>query len=503
MKNARRVLACVVVAVLIFSSIGAFAKEEKVFRGYDVSGEAIQAGTYAKIFDVYIDGKPTGKEMRDEYASKVEWRFDFFEKAYPHAGYHRLWLDDTYTSVIKATGTIANWPQEYRDDMWEVKYPYRIIQHLYTNIENKGFVKVFTDDQARYDEIVHNYSGRNAAVTQEYRYFGFGEYRVIGDNNVINANFHMGNVGTWDVDGNFLVTPQNIHALVAGPLSPVALSALNTDGSYAVSDFAIANMIQRYNSEYLTGPDFVNGGTKVISTFDDFVANFPWKLSSFYNQVVRESTQFVTIDWTYPTFELAERYRYYQVLIIDGVVMDGRRLPDGSFLPYIYRYIDSVNWEKNGDDRVFGIATPVIEWKHDGFEAAWPFYGYDRKYVNGIRTDVLRLNGYKYGDYVPNVTWRDEGPQAAYPFAGYDRMYVDGVRTNETRLNGKFGKLIGEITYNPLTGLFEGIVWYEGFNNFVFEFEVYPGEVPTSHNTVIESNDRDWDLLEKIVKKGY
>ena len=483
MKNAKRLLACLVCAVLICSSVSAFAQEEKVFRGYDVSDAAITAGTYAKIYDIYINGKPTGKEVRVGYASKVEWKHAFYEKAYPHAGYQRLYLDDNYTSVIVATGAMAPWAQEYRDDMWELKYPYKIFQHLYTNIENNGFVKVYPTNYADWD-VVYNYSGRNAAVSQEYKYFGFGQYRVTGPNQIERAYGYMLN---W-------VQPQDISQIPF--LNAANLSLIDPDdGTYVYSDYDIAVAIKRYNSEYLTGPDFVKGGTQTIDTYSNYVHYFPSKPAYYYNDIIKPSEQFVSIDWTYPTYELAERYKYYQVLIIDGVVMDGRRLSDGSYLPYIYRYIDEPS------EFSFGIATPIVEWKHEGFEAAWPFKGYDVKYVDGIKTNVTRYNGFMYGDFVPNVTWREEGCELVYPFKGYDRQYIDGVATAVTQYNGKFGKLIGEATYNSLSGKYEYIVWYEGFGRFTYATIDFPGELYTNANVYVEQDYNERELLEATARK--
>lgn len=402
MNNWKRALACVIGLVVLATSFGVFAaKEEKVFRGYDVTDYAVASGLHAKIYDVYVNGIPTGKEVVEGYASKIEWKFDFYELAYPHLGYERLYLDGVYTSAYRCTNTIAPWAQEYRNDMWEVKYPYNIYQRLYTDVPGKGFVAVSTEFP-EYENILFKFSGKEAKVTQEYKPFGFAQYKVNSSNDVICVLDEMSNfVNVQEFPVNFLTTAN--------------LSSRYDNGQYVISDYEIANSIQRYNSEFLTGPNYKTGGTKTIDTFSDCFENE--NPVFWYNQIVKESDRFVEVSWTDPAFEAAAPYAYYQYLVIDGVVMDGHQIRHGvkdevaEYLPYIYRYTG-------------GYASPKVEWKLDGVEAVWPHAAYERKYLTDANGKV--------------------------------------VVTDDLRYNGEYGKMIGKAVYNQFTGKYDYKIWFAG-----------------------------------------
>ncbi len=89
------------------------------------------------------------------------------------------------------------------------------------------------------------------------------------------------------------------------------------------------------------------------------------------------------VAWTTPNFEAAPPHRYYQYMILDGVVLDG-----SNNKPLVWRYTGA-------------NADPKVEWKLDSFTTVVPndvnantlglYAAVERLYVNGIKTEYTRL----------------------------------------------------------------------------------------------------------------
>ena len=320
-------------------------------------------------------------------------------------------------------------------------------------------VRDFSSNPA-YKDILFNYSGRNEKVTQEYKYFGFGEYRVTGPNKVELGNYL--NLWTGEIYGmdNYVDSQILEDVYVDGGLlvDSANLSRRYADGQYVVSDYDIARSIQRYNSEFLTGPNYKTGGLQTIDTFNHYLGT---QDMSWYNpHLVMESNQFVSIDWTDLYFEQSPDYKYYQLLIIDGVVMDGRLL-------------EAAVLDKDGNVLVSEIRLPYI----------------------------FRYTG---GTASPKVEWKFSFVEAAYPYAVYEEKFVNGVGTGELAHNGEFGKLVGEAIYNYLTGKYEYRVWYNGVEYLMVVDNIdipFPGNVgPMPPSTSAEMLDNLLDLLNDSVR---
>ena len=89
----KKILAGVVAVSLLLTSMVAFAAElnqpDWKFTGYDIT--QAPDGPYAKIWNEYVfngvQSTPTGAIKQEGFANLVEWKFDFYERDYPHAGY--------------------------------------------------------------------------------------------------------------------------------------------------------------------------------------------------------------------------------------------------------------------------------------------------------------------------------------------------------------------------------------------------------------------------------
>ena len=169
MKIKSEKIAAAVCAAALMTSLTAAASWE--FAGYDTS----MPDSYGKIYNEVLGGKYTSKTKLEPVAAEdVQWKFEGYELAFPHAGYERLYLEgNAQKSITRTVSSFPQWETRFRDFMWEVAGEHRIYQRQQTKINNKYWAWDFGKDAAD-ESMVFVPTTRNAETTVEFRQYGIG-----------------------------------------------------------------------------------------------------------------------------------------------------------------------------------------------------------------------------------------------------------------------------------------------------------------------------------------
>lgn len=383
------------VAVVTCACIPAMAQSEMdnmVFAGYDTTN----VYTPNKIYNEVIGGHYTSKQVL--VPVEPEWRAEGYEGVYPYAGYSRMYLEGNRQDITAYNQLFPQWETRFQDYFWEIKAPYRIWERQQTKVNNKTWKWDFGNEYFGIpDSCVKNRTNRYATLVKtEMKDYGFGRYNMCGEPLTVEelkmySDFYM----TQDYSKYYMSDAVTIwNNLVEGLLSPESLSATDENNRYVVTDEQIAAAIPVVQSKYITAKfnkkDNEGLATKSVAAeyLEHMNDGWDWDYDTSF-EIVNNAK----ISWTKPYYELAEPYRYYQFLVVNGVVMDGM---DGK--DYIYRYTG-------------GNASPKVEWKvcqfdhprdAQGNEITNIYMVVEQKYVDGV--PGLDLNGnyiYRYptGEY--------------------------------------------------------------------------------------------------------
>ena len=428
------------------------ASAEWRFAGYDTTEPPV----YGKIYNEVLNGKYTSKQKVDPVnPDDVEWKFEGYELAYPHAGYERLYLEgNAQKAITRTTSQFPQWETRFRDYMWEVSGDHRIYQRQQTKINNSFWAWDFGKDA--YDEsLVFVPTTRFADVTVDYRDYGVANLDLNG-NYVFDVNGVVYNDEKYTLYEDFGVMPEpfnvelddfgNPTKQIVGNDKPfyeeynpetddwfcaAHLSELDATNQYAVADWDIAEMIDNMQSKFVTGPSYYGeNGTKDVAAmyYDHLYSGWDWD-----DDVVVKNHD-AKISWTEPEYEMAEPYFYYQYLIVNGVKMDGH-----NDTPRIYRY-------------TWGKANPDVKWKFAFVESAYPYNIVEYKYIKG-----------NDGKWVQAFD-EDGNPEYRYPTGDFGRSYFKVTDTEiqywvRTEDNGDY--LLDSIS--RVDADFGD--WYEGYVN--------------------------------------
>ena len=365
MKSIKKVLAIICALTAMTTAV---ASAEWQFAGYDTTTPPY----YGKIYNEVIDGHYTSNQKREPVAEKnVEWKFEGYELQWPHVGYERLYLEgNAQNAVTRTTNRFPQWETRFRDYMWEVCGDHVIYQRQQTKINNAYWAWDFGKDA--YDEsFVFVPTTRTADVVDEFRSYGIANL----DNNgkyVYDVTGKVYNKEKYTVYQAFGVMPAPFDVYLDEEGKPTKeikagnylhadnLSARDINGQFIVSDADIAKYIDLPKSKFAIGPSYYGeSGTKDVAAMYYANRNEGW----FWDADTVKFTDEAVIGWTAPLYEMEEPYYYYQYLIVNGIVMDGR-----ADTPRIYRYTG-------------GKATPDVEWRYAFVEAAYPFNVVEFKYI--------------------------------------------------------------------------------------------------------------------------
>lgn len=408
MQCKKRRIALFLAAAMAFGTVSASA--EWYFAGYDTR----DLDNIGKIYNEKVNGYYTSKSKIDPIAPEaVEWKFEGYEYAYPHAGYDRLYLEGNAQQITRYNNQFPQWETRFKDYMWEVTKNdvtggYRIYQRQQTNIPGLGWCWDFGAN-ASVESVLISPTNRNADVTWTHLPYGVANFDL-------NGNFVSDEVAAmydyFGVNDPIFVYDYNTREIQKGTFFHNAnLSAIDpANGQYVVSDEEIAARVGSIVSKFITGPSFHGENpTKDVAALYLENADKGW---AWDWDVVKYGG--ARIGWTPLSYEMAEPYRQYQYLVVNGLVLDGR-----NDTPRVYRYTS-------------GKATPNVEWRYVNWNdlggdlvnypmASNPFNIIEWKYIDGKPaynedgTPVLRIPTGEYANSYIKVTdtsielWRRTG----------------------------------------------------------------------------------------------
>lgn len=324
-KNVKKVCAGTLMLSILGTTGAAFANEWKKV-GYDTSAAAVGTGRYACVYqEVDAYGIPTGNVKSgyevyalnlglQAFANSALWKNSFVDRTHfcsvssynpddptyslfcnhdqlpahdcGNLEYATLVLDGEDQKRVTATGAYGN--VEYRWDnwFWEKAEPYKIYQKQKVNFGDGNW---YTDD------------------TYPMRYSGENEKVIVSQPQVYINEDSLPIRGTVNENG---------------------VEVLDATGNETLFNKSVEKLYQRT----LTGTSIP------VSVFDD--VTYP-NAGLFTNGLTADAT------WVDAGYESEAPYRSYQILSLDGYLMDGSKIviqtndpanPIVITKPYIYRY---------------------------------------------------------------------------------------------------------------------------------------------------------------------
>lgn len=494
MKYFKRIAGLALSAAVVLTSMTTMAAGNITWqvKDYVTSGSA----PYAIAYEQYLDGVSTGYVISGEdarqyglkpYASSVTRPVNWYDVTYPNLQYAEIWADGEYTGLVEPTG--AQLPYTAYKDFpfsWEVGGTHKIIAENRANLGGKYI------GGESYPKL---YTGANADVIEENRYFGFDVFQVyengkardvevlldtegngVNASNALKAN-NMTRAANWNT------TDGSITALVnsGNGVDSAFYKKLNADASWAyagqrgntdiygeyhevpVFDYTDAssdcfdNLLPVNHYFHLSGPVYSEDGTIAagneyalkINAFEDVVSAKAYNVDetenewNLYNAI--NAGDAATGDWDYAINE--QRFSFYTNNII--------------------------------------TTTPkfaTADWVYAGYELAAPYRLYEYLSVEGIVFDgdidndgnfdtpvVFRRLKNANGEFAmanPKIEWRYAWAEASYPHEIYMEKYVADlsgkmVATGDFRGTAKYAKANYAAEINPTEGVGSGHKHYQ------------------------------------------
>ncbi len=507
MKYFKRIAGLALSATVVLTSMATLAAGQITWQVKDYITS--QGAPYAIAYEQYLDGVATGYVVHGEdarqyglkpYASSITHPVSWYDVSYPNYQYDEIWADGEYTGLTRPTG--ARLPYTAYKDFpfaWEVGGTHKVIAETRANfggtyIGGPTYPKVYT--------------GANADVIEENRYFGFDVFQVyengkardvevvldtegngVNTSNSLKANY-MDRASDWNT------TNGNITSLVnsGNGVDSAFYNKLASDMSWAyagqrsnkdargeehavpVFDYTNAasdcfdNLMQVNHYFHLSGPVYNNDGTisagneygLKINAFSDVVkakshkidennaelakynvianagdiATGDWdyevnaeRLSYYTNNIITTTPKYATADWVYAGYEIAEPYRMYEYLSVEGIIFDGDIDNDGNLdTPVVFRRLLNANGE-------FATANPKVEWKYAWVEASYPHEIYMQKYVETLDGSMIATHDFRGAGKYAKVNYAT----AIHPTVGVE----SGEKNYQARLEwrGNDGQL--------------------------------------------------------------
>ncbi len=266
--------------------------------------------------------------------------FVYYESAYPHCAVYEITDSQTGEVAYRTDETNrAPWQSHFMPYYWESKIPYRIFEKRFSNLPDIGWVEQEAyPDLGILGEDIYRVSGDYEPVQKHYRLFGYGGFRIVGDNRVAPAE------AVYDTYPGGFSQPDWSR------FSADKLSQKDEEGNYLISDREIAEAIPLYDSAYLTGRNYAKGGNLTIDVAREILDGADPE--QFDRSILQPSQKEHTVTWQL-SYENKEPYPQIEVLCLDKILLDGR-MENGVKLPYIYRYngkFGQVEQEKNLYDK--------------------------------------------------------------------------------------------------------------------------------------------------------
>lgn len=281
--------------------------------------------------------------------AKVTYSTPAFELDFPNREYVAIYADGIDTRKVRYNGVQENLNYRWTTYGWELAKPHRLFQVKQANIYGNWFAN---------ETYPTRFLGDVATVKAEYNnHYGFGYWHVENgkaveympaelrayanlDTNVV-ANVLVKNNVTELLEEQYAATYVNALA----PNAVVDMTNYNADGSVNVNAPYVVDVKKAFNL-VVAGPTFdmngnmtsefglvCNAATYNLKALDNF------KVAELVKNIADSFGNYATVEteWVNAGFELVRPYRCYQILKVDGVLLDGS-VVKGTKLPYIYRY---------------------------------------------------------------------------------------------------------------------------------------------------------------------
>ena len=402
-------------AMLLSTGLTAMARDEMTdMKFVDFHVELDNSADGIKVVEVYNevrDGRYTGKQLYKEVAEdRLTWVFEGYEGVYPYAGYECLYIDGLkQAEVIKYDGTTPQWKTKRQDYSWTITEPYQIWERQMTQVNGTTWNWDFENKRFGIDDrAVFNPTVRYVEPVVEYEVIGTAVYDVEGDRiytqdcNTLAFKPASEFEAYYDVFGDLYAVENWNKIALPGDLSWDSLSEKKeSTNEYEITDAMIQSMVPVFKKKLVTAP-----GERTRDVLAEYKKHpeYPVWTQGYVDEITKEKytaadTIIVeydaTISWTTPQYELAEPYREYQFLIVNGIVLDGSKDANGEYKDCVGRYTGA-------------LGNPVVEWEFYMYNAL----GDEEGDVNGRRhvyevVERKLINGKKvvdaFGHYVTRV----------------------------------------------------------------------------------------------------
>ena len=445
--------------------------------GTGQGGAALQPA-YEIVYEQYLDGVATGYVISGDearkyglkpYADNITRPVTWYDITYPNYQYEEIWADGQYTGLVWPTG--AQLPYTAYKNFryaWEAGGTHKEIAETRAKFGNTGDDAVDYVGGPSYPKV---YTGTNANVKEENKYYGFDVFQVFADGKARDTEVVLDKTGnavnkTNAIKANYMVNAANKNEIDNGQITALINSGSGVDsvlydilaadfnntyaGQRGASDcngiyhevpvfnytnysaFYFDNKLPIQHYFNLSGPVYnayggITPGQEFalsIDTYADTVKTAsaggtgsykytvdPDRFGCYTNNIITtHATEKAVSNWVYAGWELAEPYRLYEYLSIEGIIFDGDIDNDGALdTPVIIRYLTSGTanvtnpvGSANSSSALFnpnkisyGLADPKVEWRYAWAEASYPHEIYAQKYVEDMSGNMVATNDFR------------------------------------------------------------------------------------------------------------
>jgi len=329
--------------VMAFASVAACATSAKLID-YDIDGflgkvaAGFMPGTIDNVYQIFDDNGVMIAQVKGQEAfatfglpaySPIDVKNPWVSKEYPNKEYSDLYVNGKRIDCLQgffATGRFGlTAGVKYRnvDYMWEAAAPHRIYSKTQAYLMVNGAAQWYTN--ASYPV---QYTGRNAQVKAERIYYGFGDYKVTGNDAIALAPAYMAPwVGEDVFDGFIGITPEELAPKATQP------AVLDVTGRFIAvpKSYDIKLVGPGFDAEGNQIPDaktIIGTDITTCNPADLAIDDVLGVVKDTAGNITYAKTEYTNV-WTDPNHKFGH-YKWLW-LTIDGVVMDGRYEPAGDF----------------------------------------------------------------------------------------------------------------------------------------------------------------------------
>ncbi len=451
-------IAVALAATMAFSAVSASA--EWIFAGYDTR----DLNDIQKVYNEKVDGFYTDLTATEPVdPDDIEWRFESYEYAYPHAGYDRLYIEGNAQAITRYNNMFPQWETRLKDSTWEICGDHRIWQRQQTKIPGIGWTWDYAAGEADY--LLYTPTTRYAETVDSFKLLGFADLDLEGkkvSKDVADMYKRFGVYMTVEDMLNGALVDVNNDGILENLFDPEVLSARDEKGNLYVTDELISGYVASIQGKLVTGPSFYGENpTKDVSA--KYLSEGKAARENWYWDADTVRFGGAEISWTDYDYEAAEQYDFYQCLVVNGVVCDG-----SNDTPRIWRKLGNkatpdVSWEYLSWNELKDMLPDNIFIDADDHDVE-KILTYD-VYGNAQIVDVHDIVEWKHVDGKPIMIELADGSEVPYlriPTGEYAKCYTE-ITDTEIQLwrqtNRGPVELIGAVSrVNHDLGYFNGYI---------------------------------------------